>query len=150
MGFAVPAAIGAKAARPNEVVIALDGDGCFQMTCQELITSTTESIPIKVVVFNNGGYGMVKQWQHLFYGGRISASDLGTTVPDYPKLAEAMGCVGLQVDHPDEVDNAIDKLMAVDDRTVVLEVVSDPDEMCFPMVPAGESNDIIVMGPEDL
>jgi acetolactate synthase-1/2/3 large subunit len=150
MGFAVPAAIGAKAARPDELVFALDGDGCFQMTFQELITAATEEIPIKTVVFNNGGYGMVKQWQNLFYGGRISASDLGTTVPDYPKLAEAMGCVGLQVESPGEVDSAIDKMLAVDDTPVVLEVVSDPDEMCFPMVPAGGSNDTVVMGPEDL
>ncbi|HEX6220704.1 MAG TPA: biosynthetic-type acetolactate synthase large subunit [Acidimicrobiia bacterium] len=150
MGFAVPAAIGAKAAKPDQTVIALDGDGCFQMTFQELITATTENIPVKVVVFNNGGYGMVKQWQNLFYGGRISASDLGTTVPDYPKLAEAMGCVGLQVEHPDEVESAIDKMMSVDDRPVVLEVVSALDEMCFPMVPAGGSNDNIVMGPKDL
>jgi acetolactate synthase I/II/III large subunit len=150
MGFAIPAAIGAKAARPDETVFALDGDGCFQMTVQELITASTESIPIKVVVFNNGGYGMVKQWQNLFYGGRLSAVDLGTTIPDYPKLAEAMGCVGLQVDQPDEVDAAIDKVMAIDDRPVVLEVVTDRDELCFPMVPAGGSNDHIVMGPEDL
>jgi acetolactate synthase-1/2/3 large subunit len=150
MGFAIPAAIGAKAARPDETVFALDGDGCFQMTVQELITASTENIPVKVVVFNNGGYGMVKQWQNLFYGGRLSAVDLGTTIPDYPKLAEAMGCVGLQVDQPDEVDAAIDKVMAVDDRPVVLEVVSDRDELCFPMVPAGGSNDNIVMGVEDL
>jgi acetolactate synthase-1/2/3 large subunit len=150
MGFAVPAAIGAKAARPDEVVFALDGDGCFQMTFQELITAATEDIPVKVVVFNNGGYGMVKQWQNLFYGGRLSAVDLGTTVPDYPKLAEAMGCVGLKVDHPGEIDSAIDKVMAIDDRPVLLEVVTDRDEMCFPMVPAGGSNDTIIVGPEDL
>lgn len=150
MGFAVPAAIGAKAARPDRVVYALDGDGCFQMTFQELITAVTEEIPIKVAVFNNGGYGMVKQWQNLFYGGRISASDLGTEVPDYPKLAEAMGCVGLRVDHPEEVDVTIEKSLAIDDRPVVTEVVVDPDEMCFPMVPAGGSNDDVVMGPEDL
>ncbi|HEX9848288.1 MAG TPA: biosynthetic-type acetolactate synthase large subunit [Acidimicrobiia bacterium] len=150
MGFAVPAAIGAKAARPNETVFALDGDGCFQMTFQELITASTEDIPVKVAVFNNGGYGMVKQWQNLFYSGRVSASDLGTTVPDYPMLAEAMGCVGLRVKHPDDVDVTIDKAMAIDDRPVVIEVVTDPDEMCFPMVPAGGSNDRVVMGPEDL
>jgi len=150
MGFAVPAAIGAKAACPDEVVFALDGDGCFQMTFQELITASTEDIPVKVAVFNNGGYGMVKQWQNLFYGGRLSAVNLGTTVPDYPKLAEAMGCVGLRVDSPGEVDSVIDKAMAVDDRPVVIEVVTDPEEMCFPMVPAGGSNDVIVMGPEDL
>ncbi|MCI0542973.1 MAG: biosynthetic-type acetolactate synthase large subunit [Actinobacteria bacterium] len=150
MGFAIPAAVGAKVARPDEVVYALDGDGCFQMTAQELITATTENVPIKVAVFNNGGYGMVKQWQNLFYGGRISASDLGTEFPDYPKLAEAMGCVGLRVTHPDEVDIVIEKSLAIEDRPVVVEVVCDPDEMCFPMVPAGGSNDHIVMGPEDL
>jgi acetolactate synthase-1/2/3 large subunit len=150
MGFALPAAIGAKAARPDEQVIALDGDGCFQMTCQELITSATENIPIKVVVFNNGGYGMVKQWQHLFYGGRISASDLTDHTPDYPKLAEAMGGVGMRVEDPSEIDAAIEKALTINDTSVLIEVVVDPDEMCFPMVPAGGSNDRIVMGPEDL
>lgn len=150
MGFAVPAAIGAKAARPDDLVYALDGDGCFQMTCQELITASTENIPVKVAVFNNGGYGMVKQWQNLFYGGRLSAVDLGTTTPDYPMLAEAMGCVGLRVDHPSEIDPAIEKSLSVNDRPVVLEVVVDTEEMCFPMVPAGGSNDRIVMGPQDL
>jgi acetolactate synthase-1/2/3 large subunit len=150
MGFAVPAAIGAKAARPDDLVFALDGDGCFQMTFQELITAATEGIPVKVAVFNNGGYGMVKQWQNLFYDGRLSATDLGTTVPDYPGLAEAMGCVGLRVDHPDQIDVTIEKALAVEGRPVVVEVVTDPDEMCFPMVPAGRSNDDVVMGPEDL
>ena len=150
MGFGVPAAIGAKAARPDDMVWALDGDGCFQMTFQELITAATESIPVKVAVFNNGGYGMVKQWQNLFYGGRISASDLGDVLPDYPKLAEAMGCVSFRVTDPSEVDPTIEKALAVNDRPVVIEVVVDPDEMCFPMVPAGGSNDQIVMGPEDL
>ena len=150
MGFALPAAVGAKAARPDEMVIALDGDGCFQMTCQELITAATEDIPVKVVVFNNGGHGMVKQWQRLFYGGRISASDLGTETPDYPKLAEAMGSVGFKVEHPSEVDPIIEKALAVNDRPVLIEVVVDPDEMCFPMVPAGGSNDHIVTSPEDL
>jgi acetolactate synthase-1/2/3 large subunit len=148
MGFALPAAVGAKAARPDDLVIALDGDGCFQMTCQELITATTENIPIKVIVFNNGGYGMVKQWQNLFYGGRLSAVDLGG--PDYPKLAESMGCVGLRVDHPSEIDPAIEKALGINDQSVVLEVVVDPEEMCFPMVPAGGSNDIVVMRREDL
>jgi acetolactate synthase I/II/III large subunit len=150
MGFAVPAAIGAKAARPDELVYTLDGDGCFQMTCQELITASTENIPVKVAVFNNAGHGMVKQWQRLFYGGRLSASELPPDTPDYPKLAESMGCVGIRVVHPDEVDIAIEKSLAVNDRPVVVEVLVDPDEMCFPMVPAGGSNDDIVMGPEDL
>ena len=150
MGFAVPAAIGAKAARPDDLIIALDGDGCFQMTLQELITASTENIPVKVVVFNNGGYGMVKQWQNLFYGGRLSAVDLGTQCPDYPKLAEAMGCVGLRVDHPSEIEPAIEKALAITDRPVVLEVLVDTEEMCFPMVPAGGSNDRVVMSREDL
>ncbi len=150
MGFAIPAAIGAKTARPDDLVYALDGDGCFQMTFQELITASTEGIPIKLAVFNNGGYGMVKQWQNLFYDGRISATDLGTTIPDYPALAEAMGCVGLRVTHADQIDVTIEKSLSVNDRPVVVEVVTDRDEMCFPMVPAGGSNDDVVMGPEDL
>lgn len=150
MGFAVPAAIGAKAARPDDLVYALDGDGCFQMTFQELITAATEDIPVKVAVFNNGGYGMVKQWQSLFYEGRISATSLGTTIPDYPNLAEAMGCVGLRVTHADQIDVTIEKSLSVNDRPVVVEVVTDPEEMCFPMIPAGGSNDDIAMGPEDL
>ncbi len=150
MGFAVPAAIGAKTARPDDLVYALDGDGCFQMTFQELITASTEGIPIKVAVFNNGGYGMVKQWQNLFYDGRLSAIDLGTTIPDYPNLAEAMGCVGLRVTHADQIDVTIEKSLSINDRPVVVEVVTDRDEMCFPMVPAGGSNDEVVMGPEDL
>lgn len=150
MGFALPAAIGAKAGKPDETVIALDGDGCFQMTLQELITASTENIPVKVVVFNNGGYGMVKQWQNLFYGGRLSQVELDRAVPQYPELAESMGCVGMSVDQPDEVDAAIDKMLAIDDQPVVLEVASDLDEMCFPMVPAGGSNDNIIVGPDDL
>ena len=150
MGFSVPAAVGAKAARPDEVVFALDGDGCFQMTPQELITAAVEEIPIKVAVFNNGGFGMVKQWQNLFYGGRLSASTMPTDVPDYPALAEAMGCVGLKVTHPSDIDVVIEKSLAIDDRPVLIEVVVDPDEMCFPMVPAGGSNDDVITGPEEL
>lgn len=150
MGFAVPAAIGAKMARPDDLVFALDGDGCFQMTCQELITAATEHIPIKIAVFNNHGHGMVRQWQQLFYGGRFSATDLGNVAPDYPALAEAMGCVGLRAEKPSEVGPVIDKALAIDDRPVVIEVVVDPDEMCFPMVKAGGSCDNVAMGPEDL
>jgi acetolactate synthase-1/2/3 large subunit len=150
MGFAVPAAVGAKAALPDRLVWAIDGDGCFQMTSQELITAATERIPVKIAILNNGGYGMVKQWQELFYDGRISASDLGMEYPDFPKLAEAMGAVGLRATHPDEVDVVIEKAGSVVDRAVVIEVVVDPAEMCFPMVPAGGSNDRIVMRAEDL
>jgi acetolactate synthase-1/2/3 large subunit len=137
-------------ARPDDLVFALDGDGCFQMTCQELITAATEHIPIKIAVFNNQGYGMVRQWQTLFYGGRYSAVDLGDIAPDYPALAESMGCVGLRAENPSEVGPVIDKALAINDRPVVIEVVVDPDEMCFPMVKAGESCDNVAMGPEDL
>ena len=140
MGFAVPAAIGAKAGMPDELVVAVDGDGCFQMTFQELITAATEGIPVKVVVFNNGVHGMVTQWQRLFYNGRFSASRLGDVV-DYVKLAEAMGCHGFRAVTPDEVGPTLEKALATDDRPAVVEVVVDPEEMVFPMVPAGGSND---------
>ncbi len=150
MGFAVPAAIGAQVARPDEVVFAIDGDGCFQMTCQELITASTERIPVKIAVMNNGSLGMVKQWQKLFYGQRYSAIDLTDHTPDYVKLAEAMGCVGLRASNPDEVAPAIEKALAVEDEPVVVEFRCDPEEMVFPMVPAGASNDDVALSPEDL
>ena len=146
MGFAVPAAVGAKAGRPDDLVYAIDGDGCFQMTSQELITAATEGIPVKVAVINNSSYGMVTQWQRLFYNGRYSASLLGDKV-DYVKLAEAMGCVGLRAETPDEVTPALEKSLAIDDQPVVVEIVCDPDEMVFPMVPAGGSNDEVIVGP---
>ncbi len=148
MGFAVPAAIGAKAGMPDDLVYAIDGDGCFQMTFQELITAATDGIPVKVAVMNNGVHGMVTQWQRLFYGGRYSASQLGNKV-DYVKLAEAMSCVGLRAETPDEVAPAIEKSLSVDDRPVVVEFVVDPEEMVFPMVPAGGSNDDVILGPSD-
>ncbi len=150
MGFAVPAAIGAQVARPDEVVFAIDGDGCFQMTCQELITASTERIPVKIAVMNNGSLGMVKQWQKLFYGRRYSAIDLTDHTPDYVKLAEAMGCVGLRASTPGEVAPAIEKALAVTDEPVVVEFRCDPEEMVFPMVPAGASNDDVALSPEDL
>jgi acetolactate synthase-1/2/3 large subunit len=150
MGFAVPAAIGAKVARPDALVYAIDGDGCFQMTSQELITAATEGIPIKVAILNNSGLGMVRQWQTLFYEGRYSAVDLGTETPDYVRLAEAMGCIAMRATSPEEVRPVIEKSMSIDDRPVVIDFRVDPDEMCFPMVPAGGSNDDVVLGPEDL
>jgi acetolactate synthase-1/2/3 large subunit len=146
MGFAVPAAVGAKAGRPADLVFAIDGDGCFQMTMQELITAATEGINVKVAVINNGAHGMVKQWQRLFYGGRLSASLLGNKV-DYVKLAEGMGCVGLRAETPDEVAPILEKSLAIDDRPVVVEIVVDDMEMVFPMVPAGGSNDDVILGP---
>ena len=150
MGFAVPAAIGAKTGMPDRQVVAVDGDGCFQMTCQELITAAVEKIPIKVAVFNNAAHGMVRQWQRLFYNERYSSSDLGGGLPDYVKLAEAMGCAGMRASAPGEVDETIARLLEVDDRPAVAEFAVDRDEMVFPMVPAGGSNDVVLTGPEDL
>ncbi|MGI8518507.1 MAG: biosynthetic-type acetolactate synthase large subunit [Acidimicrobiia bacterium] len=148
MGFAVPAAIGAKTGTPDELVFALDGDGCFQMTFNELITASTEKIPMKVAVFNNGVHGMVTQWQRLFYNSRFSGTYLGDGI-DYPKLAESLGCVGLKAETPDELGPALEKALAVDDRPVVVEVVVDREEMVFPMVPAGGSNDEVILGPSE-
>ena len=148
MGFAVPAAIGAKAVMPDELVFAIDGDGCFQMTFNELITAAVENIPVKIAVFNNGVHGMVTQWQRLFYGGRYSGTILGDGV-DYPKLAEALGCAGLRAETPEEVGPTLEKALAIDDRPVVVEMVVDREEMVFPMVPAGGSNDEVILGPTE-
>ncbi len=112
MGFAVPAAMGAQVGRPGELVVAIDGDGCFQMTAQELATCAIEKIPIKVLIFNNGFLGMVRQWQELFYDERYSEVELGTAIPDYVKLAEAYGCIGLRCERADEVDAVLDKALA--------------------------------------
>ncbi len=145
MGFAVPAALGAKAARPEELVVAIDGDGCFQMTCQELATSVAEDLPIVVAILNNGHLGMVRQWQEMFYGGRFSQVRLGHDLPDYVRLAESYGCVGLRAERADEVDEVISAALAVRDRTVVVDFRVDPDENCLPIVPAGATNDQIML-----
>jgi acetolactate synthase-1/2/3 large subunit len=150
MGFAVPAALGAAAGRPDRRVIAIDGDGCFQMTAQELATSTTEKIPFVTAIINNAHLGMVRQWQELFYEERYSQVYLSHDVPDYAKLAEAYGCVGLRAEHPEEVDAVIEKALSVTDRSVVIDFRCDPREMVFPMVPAGASNDDIILGPEQI
>jgi acetolactate synthase-1/2/3 large subunit len=150
MGFAVPAALGAAAGQPDKRVIAIDGDGCFQMTCQELATSTTEKIPFVTAIINNAYLGMVRQWQELFYKERYSEVYLSYDTPDYVKLAEAYGAVGLRAEHPDEVDQVIEKALSVTDRSVVIDFRVDSGEMCFPMVPAGASNDEIITGPEGL
>jgi acetolactate synthase-1/2/3 large subunit len=150
MGYAVPAAVGAKAAMPDELVVAIDGDGCFQMTSNELITAAVEKIPVKVFVMNNHSLGMVKQWQHLFYDGRLSAVDLTDHTPNFVMLAEAMGCVGFRADHPNEVRPVIEKALAVEDRPVVVEFRCDPEAMVFPMVPAGASNSEMVVSREEL
>jgi acetolactate synthase-1/2/3 large subunit len=144
MGYCVPAAMGAKVGRPDKVVWGIDGDGCFQMTNQELVTCALEGIPIKIAVINNQSLGMVRQWQTLFYNSRYSNTDLKTNrVPDFPKLAEAMGCVGLRAEQPDEVDSVIEKALSIDDLPVVVEFVVHKDAMVWPMVAAGTSNDEI-------
>jgi len=150
MGYAIPAAIGAKVGTPDEVVFAIDGDGCFQMTGTELITAAVENIPIKVAVMNNASLGMVKQWQTLFYDGRLSQTELSPTVPDFVKFAEACGGVGLRADHPSEVAGVIEQALAINDRVVVVEFTCDPEAMVFPMVPAGGSNDDLILSREDL
>lgn len=148
MGFAVPAALGAKIGRPDEPVVAIDGDGCFQMTAQELATAATEKVGFVVAILNNAHLGMVRQWQELFYDRRYSEVHLPPDVPDYVKLAEAYGGVGLRASRPDEVDAVVDKALGVDDRPCVIDFRVDPAEMCFPMVPAGASNDDIILPPE--
>ncbi|KAB8193687.1 acetolactate synthase large subunit [Nonomuraea phyllanthi] len=145
MGFAVPAAMGAKMGRPDSTVWAIDGDGCFQMTNQELATCALEGVPVKIAVINNGNLGMVRQWQTLFYDERYSNTDLQTTrrIPDFVKLAEAYGCVGLRCERPEDVDAVIKKAMEINDVPVVVDFVVHQDAMVWPMVAAGTSNDDI-------
>jgi acetolactate synthase-1/2/3 large subunit len=147
MGFCVPAAIGAKVGRPDRTVWAVDGDGCFQMTAQELVTASSERIPIKVAILNNAYLGMVRQWQEMFYQERYSEVYLSPDLPDYVKWAEAMGCVGFRVEAPEEVVPTIEKANAIDDRPVVIDFRTDTQEKVFPMVPAGASNDDVVVHP---
>jgi acetolactate synthase I/II/III large subunit len=148
MGFAVPAAIGAKVGKPERMVWAIDGDGCFQMTAQELVTASAERIPVKIAILNNAYLGMVRQWQELFYEERYSEVYLSPDLPDYVKWAEAMGCVGFRVDTPEDVVPTIEKANEIDDRPVVIDFRTDYREKVYPMVPAGQSNDAIILGPE--
>jgi len=146
MGFAVPAAMGAKVGAPDTVVWAIDGDGCFQMTNQELVTCALNNIPIKVAIINNESLGMVRQWQTLFYNQRYSNTDLHSKrIPDFAKLAEAMGCVGLRCESKEDVDRVINEAMAINDRPVVVDFSVHRDAMVWPMVAAGTSNDDIVV-----
>ncbi|MAG03070.1 MAG: acetolactate synthase, large subunit, biosynthetic type [Acidimicrobiaceae bacterium] len=147
MGFSIPAAIGAKAGCPDKMVWAVDGDGCFQMTAQELVTATVEKIPIKVALLNNSYLGMVRQWQEMFYDERYSEVFLSKDVPDYKGWAESMGCVAMRVDSPEEVDAAIAKANEVDDRPVVIDFRVTATENVYPMVPAGASNSELVVPP---
>jgi acetolactate synthase-1/2/3 large subunit len=157
MGYAVPAAMGAKAGRPDVPVWAIDGDGCFQMTNQELTTCALNGIPIKVAIINNGSLGMVRQWQTLFYNQRYSNTVLhsgpeakgtepaaGTRVPDFVKLSEAMGCVALRCERPEDLDAVIEQAMAINDAPVVIDFIVHQDAMVWPMVAAGTSNDEIL------
>ena len=146
MGYCVPAAMGAQVGAPGQVVWGIDGDGCFQMTNQELVTCALNDIPIKIAIINNESLGMVRQWQTLFYGGRYSNTNLESKrIPDFPLLAEAMGCVGLRAETVEEVDEVIKKAMEINDRPVVVEFVVHKDAMVWPMVPAGTSNDEILV-----
>ena len=151
MGFAVPAAMGAKVGLPDTTVWAIDGDGCFQMTNQELATCAIEGIPVKIAIINNGNLGMVRQWQTLFYDKRYSNTNLGdrktelrgTRVPDFVKLAEAYGCIGLRCERREDVDAVIEQAMAINDQPVVIDFIVHQDAMVWPMVAAGASNDDI-------
>jgi len=146
MGYAVPAAMGAKVGAPDTTVWAIDGDGCFQMTNQELVTCALNNIPIKVAVINNESLGMVRQWQTLFYNERYSNTDLHSKrIPDFKLLAEAMGCVGLRCEKADDVDKTIEAAMAINDRPVVVDFNVHRDAMVWPMVAAGTSNDEITV-----
>ena len=148
MGYAIPAAMGAKVGNPDRVVWAIDGDGCFQMTNQELATCRINNIPIKVAIINNSSLGMVRQWQTLFYNSRYSNTDLNTghdtiRVPDFVKMADAYDCVGLRCERVEDIDATIEAALAINDRPVIIDFVVSPDSMVWPMVPSGVSNDQI-------
>ena len=146
MGYSVPAAMGAQVGAPDTTVWAIDGDGCFQMTNQELVTCALNNIPIKVAIINNESLGMVRQWQTLFYEGRYSNTNLESKrVPNFPMLAEAMGCVGLSCERPEDVDKTIEKAMSINDQPVVVDFRVFRDAMVWPMVAAGTSNDDIMI-----
>ena len=148
MGFAVPAAMGAQVGRPGELVVAIDGDGCFQMTAQELATCAIEHLPIKVLIFNNGFLGMVRQWQELFYEERYSEVELGTAIPDYVKLAEAYGCLGLRCERADDVDAVLEKALATSDVPDGGGLPGARPRGRVPDGPGGRPNDEITLGPE--
>lgn len=148
MGYSVPAAMGAQVGEPDKIVWAIDGDGCFQMTNQELATCVQNNIPIKVAIINNSSLGMVRQWQNLFYDGRYSNTHLKTghgteRIPDFVKLAEAYGCAALRCESDDDVDETIRQALEINDRPVVIDFTVSPDAMVWPMVPSGVSNDLI-------
>jgi acetolactate synthase-1/2/3 large subunit len=148
MGYGLPAAIGAKAARPDATVVCVDGDGCFQMTSQELATSVLEGLPIVVVIVNNGWLGMVRQWQEMFYANRFSETHLTHQVPDYAQLAEAYGAAGFTVESEDDLDGVLEEAISCG-RTAVVDARCDPEEKVFPMIPAGAAaTDVIEFSEE--
>jgi acetolactate synthase-1/2/3 large subunit len=149
MGYGVPAAVGAKAARPDATVVCVDGDGCFQMTCQELATAVLENLPIVVVVVNNGYLGMVQQWQNMFFDDRLSQVHLTHQVPDYAQLAEAYGAAGFTVATEDELEGVLEEALSCG-RTAVVDARVDPREQCFPMIPAGAAALDLIEYSEDV
>jgi acetolactate synthase-1/2/3 large subunit len=148
MGYGVPAAIGAKAARPDATVVCIDGDGCFQMTAQELATAALERLPIVTVVVNNGWLGMVRQWQELFYAERYAETHLTKQVPDYAQLAEALGAAGFMVDTEDDLDATLEAALDCG-RTAVVDARVDSNEKCYPMVPAGAASVDVLEMPDE-
>jgi acetolactate synthase-1/2/3 large subunit len=147
MGYGVPSAVGAKAARPDATVVCIDGDGCFQMTNQELATSVIEQLPIVVVIVNNGYLGMVRQWQDMFFEERFSQVNLTHSLPDYAALARAYGALGITVDSEDQLEDALAEALA-SGRTAVVDCRVDPREHCFPMIPSGAAAlDVIEYDP---
>jgi acetolactate synthase-1/2/3 large subunit len=148
MGYGVPAAVGAKAARPDATVVCIDGDGCFQMTCQELATAALEGLPIVTVVINNGWLGMVRQWQELFYAERYAQTHLTKQVPDYAQLAEAYGCAGFTVENEDDLESTLAAAFDAG-RSAVVDVRCDPEEKCYPMVPAGAAAVDVIEAPDE-
>jgi acetolactate synthase-1/2/3 large subunit len=148
MGYGLPAAVGAKAARPDATVVCVDGDGCFQMTCQELATAALERLPIVVVIVNNGWLGMVRQWQEMFYDERFAQTHLTHQIPDYAMLAEAYGCAGFTVDNEASLEGVLTQALDCG-RTAVVDARCDPSEKCFPMVPAGAASVDVMEMPEE-
>ena len=149
MGYGIPAAVGAKAARPDATVVCIDGDGCFQMTAQELATAVLEELPIIVVIVNNGYLGMVRQWQDMFFEERFSQIHLTQTLPDYAALARAYGGLGFTAENEDEFESALQAALA-SGQTCVIDARVDPREHCFPMIPAGAAaTDVLEYPSED-
>jgi acetolactate synthase-1/2/3 large subunit len=148
MGYGFPAAMGAAVAKPDRPVICITGDGGFQMTLFELATCVENKIPVKIAIMNNGYLGMVRQWQELFFGKRYSHTNLKNGNPDFVKLAESYGAVGLRASRPDEMMDVLQKAMAINDRPVLMDIIVDEEENCYPMVPAGAALNEMVEGDQ--